>query len=368
MSHLSFEQIQKKFPEATETSRGNGAAYVVNCWKHHKHGGVAQMEISPEGVFYCHNCNHAGTLFKEFPDHFDDLEEYFPWIEVKRGSISEAAPTKSRIFRSGIMWAQNLPAPGETVPISSLSEDHPAIEYLRGRGFDIDQLKSYNAPGDTRGLYYCTRGQINLQCDLGTLSGRVVFPVYMDETGAGGRLASVLSGWQARQIDHVDEEDAKTGTKRTWNGFSWKKFYKKDGIWEDKYVPKYYTSPGRKKTSMLGGIQAAKGSSFVVVVEGPVDKYKVGDHGVFSFGKHLSNDQIRLLQGYWSTAILIRDPEIDPSSKSYREMIDRMHPLRVYDFALLDGKDAGATTTSGIWTQIADHVGDPSLKLYGEKN
>ena len=119
---------------------------------------------------------------------------------------------------------------------------------------------------------------------------------------------------------------------------------------------------------MLGGIPTAKGADFVVVVEGPVDKYKVGDHSVFSFGKSLSKDQIRLLQAYWKRVILIRDPEIDPNSPSFKGMVDRMHPLRVDDLALSGGRDAGATPTSEIWEQIADHVGDPSFRKYGEKN
>ena len=366
MPHLSLQQIRDKFPEATETTRGNGVAYVVNCWKYHKHGGLGQMEINPEGVFHCHNCGHSGTLFNEFPDHFDDLEEYFPWISVKRGTISSAPEKTPRTFRGGIMWTPDLVAPGETVPFSTLSDDHPAVRYMARRGFDIEELRSFNALGDTRGIYYCTRGQINLQCDLGTLTGRIVFPVYMDEVGAGGRVSSVLAGWQARYIDEIDWEDESSGSKKTWNGYSWRTFSKNDGKWEDKYVPKYYTSPGRKKTSMLGGIQTAKGCEVVAVVEGPIDWLMTGRHSVFSFGKHLSNDQIRLLQAHWEEAILLRDPEIDPKSKSFVEMVDRMHPLRVHHLALRGGLDPGATPRKSTWEQIADHVKDERYKKYAE--
>jgi hypothetical protein len=186
----------------------------------------------------------------------------------------------------------------------------------------------------------------------------------MEEMGAGGRLSNVLCGWQARQVDVIDQDDGVTGSKRTWNGYHWRAFKKTGGVWEDKYVPKYYTSPGRKKTSMLGGVATAKGFDTVAVVEGPVDKYKAGRHSVFSFGKNLSHDQIRILQTYWTRVIIIRDPEIDPTAKSFVEMVDRMHPLRVYHLALSDGLDPGATPRSSIWTQIADHVGDPELKNY----
>lgn len=364
---LSLEQIQEKFPEAFSAERGNGMCYVVNCWKWHKHGGISQMEISPQGVFFCHNCGHRGTLYREFPEHFDDLSEMFPWVEVKRGAISTAAPQRNRNFTGGIMWTSVLRAPGETVPLSSLDRGHPVIEYLAGRGFDIEELVGFNLTNDTRGLFYCTRGQIRMQEDMGTLTGRLVFPVYMEENAAGGGVELVLSGWQARYIDRVLWETENDGLKETWTGFSWRKFKKMNGIWEDKFVAKYYTSPGRRKTTMLGGIPHAKGSDFVAVVEGPLDRYRTGRHSVFTFGKDISNEQIRLLQTYWREAVLLLDPEVDTTTKRFQETIAKMHPLKVHYFKLADNKDPGATPRASTWQQIADHVGNPLLTQYEQQ-
>lgn len=358
---LSLQEVKEKFPEAFQSERGNGLCYVVNCWRYHRHGGVGQMEISPDGVFHCHNCGHSGTVYQEFPEHFNDLSEMFSWVEVKREAISSAKPRVDRQFTGGIMWTPTLRAPGETMPLNALSRSHPAVEYLEKRGFDIDELFKFNETADTRGLFYCTRGQIRMQSDVGTLSGRIVFPVYMEEAAAGGGTELTLSGWQARSVDRTLFEDDNDGEKEVWNGYSWKKFRKVNGTWEDKFVGKYYTSPGRRKSTMLGGIPHAKSNPLVVLVEGPLDQYRTGRHSVFSFGKEISREQIRLLQTYWTEVVWLLDPEIDTSTKKFRETVALMHPLKLHYFKLAGNKDPGATPRASIWQQIADHVGNPLL-------
>lgn len=248
---LSLEKMQSKFPEVVETFRGNGPAFVVNCWFPHRHGGVGQMEINPEGLYYCHNCGRTGNLYDEFPQHFVQYEEFYPWVKVSKDTVSVMAGSPKRTFFRKKMWNENVVAPGETVPLSDLDDSHPAIQYLSSRGFDVDEIRGLNSSQPSLGLYYCTKGQIDMKCELGTVSGRIVFPVYMDEWGPNRTVRSVLSGWQARMIDYVEKEDEDSGVKRVWTGFSWRKFKKVNGVWEDKYVPKYYTSPGRKRARCL---------------------------------------------------------------------------------------------------------------------
>jgi hypothetical protein len=369
---LRFADVKSKFPEVFETERGNGACYVVHCWKYHKSGGVYQMEIrQSDGIFHCHNCGHAGSIYEEFPDHFDDLAEHLSWVRIKsEGTISSAAPKAPRINRGGIMWSPTVTAPGETIPFASLADDHPAVIYLRDRGFDIQELRSFSVTSDIRALYYCTRGQIPVADGLGTLTGRIIFPVYGEDLvslkpGDPAVLCPVLKGWQARQVEK-NEVVGGEEVKKVWQGFSWRTFRKKDGVWEDKLVPKYYTMPGLKKSTVLGGMAHAKGFPDVAIVEGPLDHYMTGRHSVFTLGKSVSKDQIRLLQANWRRVFLLRDPGVDPGDKKFNQMIMDMYPLIVHHLVLADQKDPGATPRPSIWNQIADHVGDPTLRQYAE--
>jgi hypothetical protein len=371
---LRLSDVSRKFPEAYETDRGNGSCYVVHCWKYHKSGGIHQMEIrQSDGIFHCHNCGHSGSIYDEFPDHFDDLAEHLSWVAVKsEGAISSAPPKAPKIHKGGIMWSPTVTAPGETIPFASLADDHPAVVYLKGRGFDIEELRSFSRNSDIRALYYCTRGQHTLCDGLGSLTGRIIFPVYGEDLvqlkqGEPASVCPVLKGWQARQVEKV-EGDGDDAVRRVWQGFSWRTFRKKDGIWEDRQVPKYYTMPGLKKSTLLGGMAHAKGFPDVAVVEGPLDYYRVGRHSVFTFGKTISKDQIRLLQANFRRVIIVRDPEVNPEDKRFRQMIEDMYPVNVYHLALSDKKDPGSTPRSSTWKQIADHVGDPFLNQYAEGN
>jgi hypothetical protein len=370
---LSLQKVQKKFPEALEVERGHGAAYVVTCWKYHRGGGEGQMEINAEsGYFHCHNCSHKGNIYREFPDHFDEMDDYFPWIKIKPGAISSAPQAKVRINRGGPMWSDTVEAPGETIPFGVLPDDHVAVEYLRGRGFDIDELRKFSADRDIRGLYYCSRSSRSVADGAGTIAGRIIFPIYSEElVSVGGntspQLAPVIKGWQARQVEKIEKLGDGTEIKKVWHGLVWKTFRRTgDGYWGDKHVPKIYTLPGFKKTAALGGLFHAKGVPDVAVVEGPLDYYKTGRHCVFTMGKGLSKDQTRLLLANWERVFYIRDPEINPNEEKFKLMIESLHPLKVHHLSLSEGRDPGACSRSEIWKQISDFVGEPELNRYGK--
>lgn len=368
---LNFSLIRKKFPEAVEVERGGGTAYAVNCWKYHRGGGFGQMEISANtGVFHCHNCKYSGTVYMEFPEHFDELENYFPWVKIKEGAISSAPQVNTRITRGGPMWSDTVAAPGETISFGSLDDDHPAVVYLRGRGFDIDELRQFSIDRDIRGLYYCSKSSHFIAAGSGTLSGRIIFPVYSEEfvakaSGEAPVLTPILKGWQARQVEKIQVSEKGITEKMVWQGFGWKTFKKmRDGSWEDKHVPKIYTLLGFKKSTTLGGLLHAKGFPDVAVVEGPLDYYKTGRHCVFAMGKGLSKDQIRLLQANWRRVFVLRDPEINPEDEKFKKMINDLYPLVVHHLPLSGGRDPGACSREEIWDQISDFVGDPELKRY----
>lgn len=368
---LRFSEVSQKFPEAFETERGNGTCYVVNCWKYHRGGGHYQMEIRADnGVFHCHNCGHSGSVYEEFPEHFDDLAEHCSWVQIKtEGAISSAPKAVTRINKHGIMWSETVNAPGETISFAALADDHPAVIYLRDRGFDIEELRGFSTSSDIRALYYCTRGQHTVADGMGTLSGRIVFPIYGEEMvqqtpGSVPILSPVLKGWQARQVEKIEKNSSGVLEKKVWQGFSWRTFKKVGEDWEDKIVPKYHTMFGLKKSTVLGGMPHAKGFPDVAVVEGPLDYYRTGRHCVFTLGKSISKDQIRLLKANFRRVFLLRDPEVNPEEKRFRQTIEELYPLVVHHFTLAGGKDPGATPRKETWNQIADYVGDPTLNQY----
>lgn len=324
------------------------------------------MEINPQGIFHCHNCGHSGSLYDEFPDHFDDLSDYFSWVKVSPGAISSAQPKPVRINQHGKMWSSSVVAPGETISFAALPDDHPAVEYMRIRGFDIEELRSFSLSGDIRSLFYCTEGQHTICEGLGSLAGRIVIPVYGEEMRQNGdgtsSLGPVLRGWQARYVDRISED---LSTKFVWSHNGWREFRKlPDGEWGDSVVPKYYTCPGMKKSLILGGLTLAKTSRDVAVVEGPLDYYKAGRHCVYTFGDSVSEDQIRMIKNNWDRVFILRDPEVDVNSKKFKRVLDGLYPLQVYHLCLSGDRDPGKCSRQEIWQEISSHVGDSSLTKY----
>lgn len=228
------------------------------------------------------------------------------------------------------------------VPFVSLPDGHPAVEYLRERRFDLKEIREFDP---SRALYYCTHGQYSLADGLGTTGGRLVFPVYKDGT---------IQGWQARYIDKIDKD---RGIKWVWDGYSWKEFHRDDdGKWGDHYVPKYYTSPGMPRYSVLYNHDVARLYPEIAVVEGPLDQIAVGPACVGTFGKAIAVEQIRLLKTYWSRIFFIRDPDVDTTTKSYRNMVAEMAGLDLHQLVIPGNRDPGETPRTETWSLIAQSV------------
>jgi len=300
------------------------------------------MEINAEtGWAHCHNCGHNEYVRDKF---IDPLEEDFPDLFPKRvedTGIRERAAHHQQARRGGLMWSDEVEAPGEMVALSALADDHPAIEYLRRRNFDIAEIRNFG-PNDA--LYYCTKGQISFTEGKGTTSGRIIFPIYMH---------GAIKGWQARQIEYVLEETGDSGEKAVWNGTVWKKFRKIKGEWQDRFVSKYYGLPGMRRSSLLFGFDTARRFKQVVVVEGPLDKVRVGPCCVGSMGMHIGPDQINLIKTYWHGCCIIRDPGVPADDIKFKRLLASLSPLPVTTLTLENRLDPGATPRESIWKQIA---------------
>jgi hypothetical protein len=206
--------------------------------------------------------------------------------------------------------------PGKTVPLSSLPPDHPAIQYLTGRGYDIPQLVSQmsvdfcveEAPEDA------TKGRFYRRFNGGfrdTPQNRIIF--YADIHG-------VRKGWQARYIEHV--ADNTRYVLHPYNN-SWCAVAKKvDGKWEklppygELDLSKYKTAFGAKRNEIVMGLDAAvrwnetfrRGKPYVCSLsEGPLDAGRVGPPGLAVLGKSLSDNQAKLIATHFKRTLIIAD-------------------------------------------------------------
>lgn len=357
---LRLGQVRKIFPEATESDKFNepgwGPSFFVYCPFGHKKGRVQANIRIEDGTFHCHDCDRTVDCYAEWGIHPDDhhLDSFLPnkSLEVQ----TEGYTAMVMADYTGPTWGvgdKKIKAPGETVLLSSLKSDHPAIIYLRDRGCDMKEILSLPP---TLQLHYCTNGVFSIAKGLGSTSGRIIYPIFFNTPkGADGRFNPVNPvGWQARQIDRVIREDEVVGEKEVWNGFGWRKFQKKDGYWEDRHVPKYYTMPSFRKTDVLYNFDLARQYSKVAVVEGVMDVMSVGPACVGTFGMFPSLAQINLLKTYWDEVVLIRDPGVSEEHEKFKKVLDELTGVRVTHLTLAGSRDPGSTSRTSIWQQIAE--------------
>jgi hypothetical protein len=330
---LDIDELIKEFPEARISGNSDHLEYYVNCRKPHKKGGIYKMSVNAEtGVYYCHDCKAAGNIYTDYLDVTNQFARYRVERMDTRDIVQEARRKNLKI------WENEIPTPGDIVNISSLSDDHPAIEYLRKRGIEKDDAEDMK-------LSYCIKGQFRFCGGLGTTSGRIIFPIYM---------SGDLHGWQARVIDGSTPK----GRRCVWKGeqHGWTFPTKgSDGNWSDFGVPKYYTCPGMKRSSALFNFDQAvqEGKDLVVVTEGPIDCLKVGKRGVATFGSKITNQQIRILKSNWDLVIWILDRDIDTDSTWFNSIAEELADgTDLVYFKLDGGSDPGEMKQSQIWKEI----------------
>lgn len=201
------------------------------------------------------NCWRCGKL--------DRLDVFASLIGSKKAAIkalrsyntSSAIPGRKEVQLSSVCTL-----PKEAGPLQKAHR-----RYLRGRGFDPDELEElWNLKGTGR---------------FGRLSFRVIAPVYFD-----GKLVS----YQGR--DYTDRAQAP-------------------------YLPCLKEEEARPHKDCLYGMDMVPGRS-VVVVEGIVDVWRIGPGAVATFGSGYSLEQQRLLAERYDWIYLLYDPEPEAQQKA----------------------------------------------------
>ncbi len=319
---MSIEaQIKSRFGDFRRTRGRNGLEYVVRCCFC---GKKRHLYINPsKEVYNCYHCNKAGPL--------SQLMGSAAVYDIQMPEAAAVEPPKE------------IPSPGQVIGLSELADDHPAIRYLthtRKRKFDPGELQR------TFGVGYCVHGRrFNLGDGLFFDTGNtLVFPVY---------LHGVMRGWQSRLLYEPKEL---TSEECRMLGFS----QDEDG-WM--LPPKYFTSPGMRKSGMLynfdvalrAGAKDDAGRRYVVVTEGVFDAMSVGPFAVAAFGKKVSEDQEHLLASNWDAVYLMLDPgDATQEMEDLSIRLSKMVPTTVVQ--LVGYKDPGDAPRAEIWRQLVEVV------------
>lgn len=168
---------------------------------------------------------------------------------------------------------------------------HPALQYLRARGFDPTFLGKY------WGVGYCIRSRYHHAAD------RIIIPILYQ---------GMMVGWQARYIgDDVNGVPFNVAK-----------------------VPKYWSSPNYRRSLVAYNLERAMRHSTVVAVEGPADAWNVGPMAFAAIGKTFSkvvvNQLVAGMEKHGSDAIVVI--ALDPKQDAREKAKGRLHPIeRLYD-------------------------------------
>ena len=160
------------------------------------------------------------------------------------------------------------------LPVETLEADHPAWRYLVERGFEPAELSQ------GYGLFYCDACYTSRPK---LYDARIIIPIFgiapvLISPTSQAVLHTPLLGWQARAITASSESGP----------------------------PKYLSAAGMQRNRLLYGLlQALNTTGAIVLVEGPVDAWRVGKNALALIGKSISPAQIELLQRHFRARPII---------------------------------------------------------------
>lgn len=259
--------------------------------------------------------------------------------------------------------------PGVVVSLMDLPTHHPAIQYLRGRGYDPARLvyqfrcgyceQELPENSETKLFYKKLPGGFK-----DTPQGRLIF--YVDVRG-------VQEGWQARILDMVEGD-----YKYHWHPYS-KTWVPTHVRQNDDWVllPDYQNSPytwkpskyrsanGMQRSAVIMGYDAAvqwnkryfPSLPFCVIVEGPLDAARFGPPGVAFMGKYLNEGQGELIAKSFRRVIYLLDNDAAgrESEASILRALDGKVDLRKVTIPA-NFKDVGDMSSLAAWELISEHV------------
>ena len=133
-------------------------------------------------------------------------------------------------------------------------------------------------------------------------------------------------------------------------------------------APKYYNSPGMKKSRMLYNLDSAKTQPFLVVVEGIPSVWRIGLSAVCLFGKSLSNWQRLTIATEFSSkpVFLVLDNDAQEQTESIYASLSAIG-VKVIPVFLPDSRDPADYSREELFDLLqstADAIGaEVDLKI-----
>lgn len=252
------------------------------------------------------------------PGRYKDLEQkIFGFLNRNQ----RAACATQRIKVAPVDTAaplEEMSPPGETVPLTDLPDDHPAIRYLVHRGYDPAGL------WNSFSVEYCTHADPGHSM----AQDRIIAPVSMN-----GQVV----GWIGRLPG-----DSAFATQ-----------------------PKYLFPSGFQKSRTLYNHDVALNQPMVVVCEGTTDVWRVGPAAVGLFGKTASPTQLDLLLRGWADKpiIVLLDGDAYLSARDLAVRLESRHQGPVVQVVLADDQDPGSLTQEDLWNAITAAATDAGVDL-----
>jgi hypothetical protein len=250
------------------------------------------------GLMHCHNekCN---------------LVEFRKLVSKK---LDWGRTTKVPVMQTRAVSAEDMPMPVGSIPVNDPGVPKLTQEYLRGRGFDLDELyKVWDVHAVEVLPEYPDHGP------------KVIYPVYWNDKRVF---------WQARLSWDPTKADQKRG------------------------VNKYYNLPGVTKSRYLYNRDGAKGKPIVIMVEGVTDVHKIGDNAIAFFGKCPSSHQLQIIANVFSlaTGIILLDSDADEEVREFcTKYKTGLFSGGLYPIYLKD-KDPGFFSREVIWDIISKEM------------
>ena len=191
-----------------------------------------------KGVFNCFKCGWGGKIV------------YNKDIQNLLKKLKPIKPVKKKSTNKSVINTNDF------VKLTDLSDNHQAIIYINNRGINISSCS------DLSGYYAQT----------GVLSGRVVFPI---------KLNNIIVGWQGRSVCNQ--------------------------------IPKYLTY-GKKNLGVFSLKNLNEYKSFIILFEGVFDILKIPDYGIALLGKKLSREQLRIFTAFLEVKTIFVMLDSDASS------------------------------------------------------
>lgn len=235
------------------------------------------------------------------------------------------------------------PPPGEVIPITELSEAHPAVEYLLGRGYNLQKLWEQfrcsfcieEYPEGQNGIYY--RKMPGGWKD--TPQHRIIFY---------SLVKGVPLTWQARYPEHITEgglnkymlHPYRTEAHLQWSHVAtranpqsgWIPVAPFDETNDEgtlRFQPSKYRTAKYSQRQMMGWDAAVKRAEsdpdhlkWVVLCEGPLDAARVGPGGVALIGSSISPDNAEKVASTFHIVFTAFDD--DKAGKGATEKVGRM--------------------------------------------